>query len=144
MPSARAKGRRSPCVWGGRGCHEVARVVEGRARFERVVPAYHDGHLYFASESKGIVYCLKAETGDVVYEERLAPRPDRIYASPLLADGKIYYVSRTNGTFVLAAEPKFRLIAVNEHPDETVFNACPVADRGKLLLRSNAALYCFG
>jgi outer membrane protein assembly factor BamB len=107
-------------------------------------PAYHDGHLYFASESKGIVYCLKAETGDAVYEERLAPRPDRIYASPLLADGKIYYVSRTSGTFVLAAEPKFRLIAVNEHPDETVFNACPVADRGKLLLRSNAALYCFG
>lgn len=139
------KGQAIAVRLGGEGdvtkSHELWKVGRGSNVSS---PVFHDGHLYFASESKGIVYCLKAETGEVVYEERLAPRPDRIYASPLLADGKIYYVSRTNGTFVVAAKPSFELLAVNEHPDETVFNACPVADRGKLLLRSNAALYCFG
>lgn len=107
-------------------------------------PVYSDGHIYFVSEGKGIAYCLNAKTGDVVYEERLTPRPGRIYASPTLADGKIFVPSRNEGVYVIAAKPEFELITHNEPLDESVFNASPVPMGNQLLLRSDTALYCIG
>lgn len=108
-------------------------------------PVHHDGHLYWASESRGIVYCASAADGKLVYEERLQPAPDRIYASPLLADGKIYYVSRTRGTYVLEARPAFKLLAQNTMKDDpSVFNSSPAVSDGQLFLRSDRFLYCIG
>src|SRR5258708_26567545 len=37
----------------------------------------------------------------------------RIWASPVLADGKLYFVSQSKGTYVAAAKPKFELVAHN-------------------------------
>jgi outer membrane protein assembly factor BamB len=107
-------------------------------------PVYHDGHLYWASESRGIFYCVDAKEGKLIYEERLRPAPDRIYASPVAADGKIYLVSRTKGTFVFDASPTFKLLAHNTLDDASVFNASPAVVDGQLLLRSDKALYCIG
>ena len=93
----------------------------------------------------GIAYCLDARTGTVVYEERISPRPGRIYASGVLADGRIYYVSREEGTFVIDAAPRYRLLAHNQmETDKSIFNATPAISRGQLLLRSNKFLYCIG
>jgi hypothetical protein len=50
---------------------------------------------------------------------RISPDPGLIDASPLLADGKLYYVSQHNGTYVLAAEPKFKLLAPNTFEDDS-------------------------
>ena len=106
---------------------------------------YHEGHLYWVSESQGIAYCIDAETGREVYGARITPSPDLIYASPLLADGKIYYVSRNNGTYVVAAKPKFKLLAHNMiNSDKSAFNASPAVSEGRLFLRSDQRLYCIG
>jgi hypothetical protein len=59
----------------------------------------HEGHLYWASDSLPIVSCTNAATGEVVYEERL-PRADQFYPSPVLADGKLYYLTRAGQVFV--------------------------------------------
>jgi outer membrane protein assembly factor BamB len=78
-----------------------------------------------------------------VYQERLEPRPGRVYASGVCADGKIYYVSRENGAYVLAAQPRFELLAHNQIASDTsVFNATPAISQGKILLRSDSFLYC--
>ncbi len=107
-------------------------------------PVYYDGHLYFAHESQGIAYCLDAANGEVLYETRL-PRIGMIYASPIIADGKIYYVSREKGTVVLAAKPEYELLEHNKLAnDHSVFNASPVISHSQLLLRSNQYLYCIG
>ena len=50
-------------------------------------PVYHDGHLYWASDSGGLVCCQNATTGETVYQERLEPRPGSIWSSALLGDG---------------------------------------------------------
>ena len=101
--------------------------------------------MYFASESKGLAYCLDAKTGAVVYETRIEPRPDRIYASPIVADGKIYYVSRDIGVYVLPAKPDYELLAHNViASDPSIFNASPAVSNGQLLLRSDTHLYCIG
>lgn len=105
-------------------------------------PVCHEGHLYW-SNTRGIAYCMNAESGKVVYEQRIEPQPGLIYASPVLADGRLYYVSRTNGAFVVAAEPQFKLLAHNTiETDRSVFNASPAVVHGQLFLRSNRYVYC--
>ncbi|MCU0979983.1 MAG: PQQ-binding-like beta-propeller repeat protein [Pirellulaceae bacterium] len=95
--------------------------------------------------SRGTIYCVDAKTGKSAYEERLDPRPGKIYASPLAADGKLYYVSRDAGVYVVAARPQFELLAHNKiESDTSVFNGSPAVADGRLLLRSDRALYCIG
>jgi outer membrane protein assembly factor BamB len=107
-------------------------------------PVYHEGYLYFARDG-GLAYCLDAKTGDIVYQERLMPAPGIIYASPLLADGKIYYVSQKHGTFVVEASPKFRQLAHNVFgDDDSRTNASPIVSDGQLLLRTDRYCYCIG
>jgi hypothetical protein len=130
---------------GGAGDVSESHVVWRQTRGSNVTsPVYHEGYLYWASESKGMFYCVNAKDGKIVYEERLRPNSERIYASPVLADGKIYVVSRTNGVFVIDAKPEFKLLAHNTLGDKSVFNASPAVVDGQLLLRSDKALYCFG
>lgn len=105
-------------------------------------PLLLDGHLYWVSDA-GIAYCLKASNGDVVYKERLAR--DRVYASIVAADRKLFAVTRQDGTYVLPAEPRFEVLAHNTfEEDKSVFNASPAPVGSKLLLRSDRFLYSLG
>ena len=105
-------------------------------------PVIHDGHLYWVND-RGIFHCLNAETGKVVHKRRLSAARE-VYASAVLADGNLF-VSRENGTFVLAARPEFEQLAQNEFKsDASIFNASPAMTKGRLLLRSNEFLYCIG
>ena len=106
-------------------------------------PVYHDGHLYWAHESLGVAYCAKAETGELVYEERL-DRAGQVYASSILADGKVYHLSRSGRMFVLPASPQYELISMNELRDGTQFNASPAVLGSQILIRSEKYLYCVG
>ncbi|MFO1042191.1 MAG: PQQ-binding-like beta-propeller repeat protein [Planctomycetaceae bacterium] len=105
-------------------------------------PVFLDGYLYWAHES-GIANCAKADTGEIVYQKRLE-RAEQVYSSALLADGKIYYVSRDGRTFVVAAKPDFELLATNDLRDRGVFNGSPAVDGNRLLIRSDKFLYCIG
>ncbi len=142
-------GRRATAIAvraGGRGdvtaTHKLWEIKKGS---NVPSPVVHEGYLYWAHDSRGTVYCVDAKTGKDAYEERLEPRPGRIYASPLAADGKLYYVSRDAGVFVVAAKPEFELLAHNKiESDTSVFNGSLAVADGRLLLRSDRALYCIG
>ena len=130
---------------GGRGdVTESHRLWETSRGSNVSSPVFHDGHLYWASEARGIVYCADAKTGDLVYQERLNPRPGKIYASPLLADGKVYYIGRESGVFILAAKPEFEIVAHIEPLDASIHNASFVVGGGNLLLRTDEYLYLIG
>ncbi|MBI3406809.1 MAG: PQQ-like beta-propeller repeat protein [Planctomycetes bacterium] len=108
-------------------------------------PIYHDGHIYWANDSGGVVNCQDAATGEFVYQERLEPASGLIYASPILADGKLYYVSQRNGTYVVAATPNFKLLAHNVFEDDkSRTNASPAVSDGQLIMRSDENVYCIG
>ncbi len=107
-------------------------------------PIAYEGHLYWVSDRGGIAYCLDAATGDVKFEERL-DGAGSVYASVVVADGKIFAVSRRDGTFVFDAAPKFKTIAHNViESDPGDFNAGPVPIDGGILLRSDRFLYRIG
>lgn len=108
-------------------------------------PVHHEGYLYWIDD-QGITWCQEAATGKQVYRERVQQlrsggRP--VYASPIVADGKLYVVTRHDGTLVIPAKPEFFVEVHNQlTSDETQFNATPGIYNNKLLLRSNKSLYC--
>lgn len=131
---------------GGEGDVTESHVVWRQTKGSNVgSPIYHEGHLYWAGDGSGIITCQDARTGETVYQERLQPRPGRIWASPILADGKLYFVSQHAGTFVVAARPQFELLAHNIlEDDDSRTNASLAVSDGQLFLRSDRALYCIG
>jgi outer membrane protein assembly factor BamB len=65
------------------------------------------------------------------------------YASPVLADGKIYMASNSGTVFVIAATPKFELLATNDMTfDSSGFGGTPAISDGQMFLRSHTHLYC--
>ena len=105
-------------------------------------PVYHDGHLYWIGHD-GFAYCLNAADGTVAYKARIEGlKKKKTYASPLLANGKLYIPTCFGGTVVLAAKPEFELLAINDLGDESVFNASPIVAGERMFLRSDRFLYC--
>lgn len=106
-------------------------------------PVYYDSYLYWSNDGH-LANCADARTGRSVYRERLG-KGGECYASPVVADGRIYYVSRDRGTYVVAAKPEFELLAHNRIEDDlSVFNGSPAVSGGRLFLRSDKYLYCIG
>lgn len=108
-------------------------------------PVYHEGHLYWANDSRGIFHCVRAETGEEVFATPLSQqRRNRVFASPILSEGRFYYVSRDQGTFVVAARPEFDLLAQSPPLDSSIVNATPAVADGQVYLRSDQFVYCIG
>ena len=127
---------------GGRGdVTGTHRLWEAKAGANVASPVIHKGHMYWVSDRNKTAYCVRLSDGAVVYQKRFPGQP---YASAMAGDGKIYIVTRYDGTFVLEATPEFKQLAHNELDDEGVFNASPIVSDGKLFLRSDRFLYCIG
>lgn len=132
---------------GGSGDVSRSHTVWTSPHFRTTVtsPVYHDGHLYYAHDDGGYLVCIDAASGKEKKRIRAKPTFGRLYASPLVADGKLYIVTRTRGAFVFKATPALEQLAVNKIAgDDSIFNASPVPHAGQLLLRSDKYLYCIG
>ena len=132
-------------------------------------PIVHNGLLY--SISGGLANCVNVKDGSKVYEERLATpaapasptpaggQPQRggggrqgrggggfggsDYSSPVMADGKIYFVTRSGEIHVIKAGEKFEQLATNRvTTDREDFSATPAISHGAIFIRSNKFLYC--
>ena len=107
-------------------------------------PVLAGEHILSVNNDGGVLTGLSVKTGEQVFQHRLS-NAGSIYASPVVIDGKIYVVTRRNGTFVVGVTgSKVVVLGENHFEDETDFNASPAVTDGKLLLRSNRALYCIG
>jgi len=78
-------------------------------------PVLYRGHLYTCSNN-GLVACYEARTGKLVCQERLN-RAGGYSASPVAADGRLYFTSEEGEVFVVKAGPIFELLAVNQLGD---------------------------
>lgn len=127
---------------GGSGNVSASHVVWEAGKGAYITsPVYHDGHVYLSRDG-GVAYCLDAKSGRIVYEKRI---DGYVYASPIVADGKLYYVTRTRGVLVLPARPEFRVLSHNTiKSDTSVFNGSPAVSGNRLFLRSDRFLYCLG
>ncbi|MFO0869486.1 MAG: PQQ-binding-like beta-propeller repeat protein [Pirellulales bacterium] len=99
------------------------------------------GERIFCVNERGILGCLGSKDGKQIFQQRLRDAGG-IYASPVVAGDKLLVVTRRNGTLVVSATGQGELLGTNKFSDDTDFNASPAIVGGRLLLRSNKALYC--
>ena len=127
---------------GGRGDVSESHLVWDVSLGANVTsPLLHNGYLYW-SHDKSIALCLRASDGEMMFRERL-PTRSRVYASIVGDSEKLFLTTRDAGVLVLAASPEYKELALNKlGGEEEKFNATPAIVGDKLLLRSDANLYC--
>jgi outer membrane protein assembly factor BamB len=103
-------------------------------------PVVANDCLYLCDQKAGIIRCFNALTGKEHYRQRL-PGAAGLTASPWTSDGKVFFLDQSGQTFVLAAEPTYKLLATNKLADE-MFWASPAAAGDSLFLRSVDHIYC--
>ncbi|MBI4664566.1 MAG: PQQ-binding-like beta-propeller repeat protein, partial [Verrucomicrobia bacterium] len=89
----------------------------------------------------GVVSCIAAATGKLLWKERLGATGD-YYASPIAGDGKMYLVSEGGDVTVVAVGEEPRVLAQSSLGERCL--ATPAIVSGRLYLRSENALYSFG
>lgn len=98
-------------------------------------------YLYVLADN-GVVTCLNASTGEIVYEGGRPPVPQKFFASPIAWDGKILLPGEDGEMFVMSAGPEFEILATNSM-DEKVW-ASPAIANGRLYIRGLDHLFAIG
>jgi outer membrane protein assembly factor BamB len=119
----------------------VPRVAWSTSRGPDVPTPVVTERFVFILTDNGIVWCLDAASGDVVWG------PERVEsstysASPVVADGKLYVTNESGLTTVVEAGPEFRILG-RSGVDEYTLSSLAVAG-GQLFLRTAEHLYCIG
>ncbi|MDA7614473.1 PQQ-binding-like beta-propeller repeat protein, partial [Verrucomicrobiales bacterium] len=68
--------------------------------------------IFMVSDQGGLVSCLDVKTGEQVWRSRLGAGREH-WASPIAANGKVYFSSKAGDIAVIAAEREFKLLAKN-------------------------------
>ena len=97
------------------------------------------GDELYAVSDKGIAQCFDAKTGELIWKERVG---GNYSASPLYANGKIYFQSEAGETTVIAAGKKYREIGRNDLKAPTLASYAVAGDT--LLIRTKTQLYRIG
>jgi outer membrane protein assembly factor BamB len=88
----------------------------------------------------GEIECLEPLTGKTLWEGALPKAKASYYASPLIANGKLYAAREDGVVFVAQVEGKFELLAENSMGEQIIASPVPVANR--LLIRGDHHLFC--
>ena len=103
-------------------------------------PLYYDGRIYLVKNG-GIVTCVEARTGELVYQKRVALR-GKVSASPVVAGGNIYAVSEGGQIVVFRSGPDGDVVAEGDLQERVMATPAPV--EGKVYIRTDKHLYAFG
>ena len=136
---------------GGKGDVTSSHVVwTGRDSSRFSTPIFYKDRLY--SLANDVATIIDAKTGERLARSRLEGgsggsserRMGGDYGSPILADGKVYFVRQSGDMYVMKANDKLEQLAVNRltTTENEEFSATPAVSGGELFIRSNKRLYC--
>lgn len=126
---------------GGRGDITSSHVLWSTPNGPDVPTPVTDGKYFYMINDKGIMWCLDAKTGAEVYAQQRI-KSATYSASPVLADGKIYITNEDGLTTVIAAGPKFEVLAENSLNDYVL--SSPAISDGRIYIRTTQHLYAIG
>lgn len=150
---ANAHGRKSPLyairlnatgditLQDGEDSNEHIAWVNWRNGAYMQTPLVYGDYLY-SSRDNGALTCYVAKTGEVAYQERLGSGRTGFTASPVAADGKLYFTSETGDVHVIAAGKEFELLSVN--PLGEICMATPAISEGTLFFRTQKHVVAVG
>jgi outer membrane protein assembly factor BamB len=96
-------------------------------------PLVYGDYLY-TCQVNGVLSCYEAKSGKRCYEERLGTGRTGFTASPVAANGKLYFTSEEGDVYVIQAGPEFKVLATN--PMGEVCMATPAISEGALYFRT--------
>jgi outer membrane protein assembly factor BamB len=117
-----------------------------RWKYQRSVPQLpspllFQGVLYMVNDN-GIVTTLNPDTGAVIKQGRLTGAPGPVFASPIAADGNIFFATEAGAIVVVAPGGELTVRTVNSLNEEVY--ATPAFADGRMYVRTTQALYAFG
>ncbi len=101
-------------------------------------PILYGDYLYIPTD-RGLLTCLEARTGKLIYEGKRVPKPATFSASPVAFDGKIFLTSEEGETFIIQAGPEHAVLGSNTL-DEAA-HASPAIANGRLYIRTASHLW---
>ena len=104
-------------------------------------PLIYRDQLYLL-QGNGVVSAHDVRTGQRIYQERLVATGGSFSASPVAADGKLYFASEDGDMYVVQAGPKFELLATN--PIGEILMASPAISEGVLFVRGLKTVFAIG
>jgi outer membrane protein assembly factor BamB len=105
-------------------------------------PAVYQGRVFLARDL-GEVECLDPATGRTVWAGAFPKKGgSKIYGSPVIADGRMFAVREDGTVFVARVADGFELLAENSVGERVI--ASPVLVAGRVLIRGEKHLFCFG
>ncbi len=113
---------------------QTAYEVKGSLPY--VVTPIACGDLLFAWFDKGVVTCLVAATGEMLWKERIG---GDYFASPVLVDGRLYCISCEGEVIVLAASRQFQELSRVELGEPS--HSTPAVADGVMYLRTVSHLF---
>ena len=126
---------------GGRGDVTNSHVLWSTPNGPDVPTPVTDGKYFYVVKDNGVMWCLDAKTGAEVYANQRI-KPGIYSSSPVLADGKIYVTNEDGLTTVVAAGPKFAVVAENPLNDYVL--SSPAISEGRIYIRAAQHLYAIG
>jgi len=124
---------------GGAGEQESGLVWEQKKGMPKVPSMIYVKPHLFAITDGGIATCMKGDTGEIVWQERVG---GNFSASPVYAAGKIYFLGDNGETTVIDAGPQFKVIARNPLGEKA--QASIAIANGHLFIRTESNLFCIG
>jgi len=121
---------------------DSSKVVWSKSKDTPYVPSplLYDGRLYINKSNDPIMVSLDAKTGEPLIERTRMPGIRGLYASPVGAAGRVYFVGRHGTTLVLEHGDTFNVLATNTL--DAHIDASPAMVGNDLFLRSKTHLYC--
>ena len=98
------------------------------------------GKYLYACKNNGVLSCYEAATGERLYQKRLGG--GGFTASPVAADGRLYFTSEDGHVYVVRAGPTFELLATNAMDE--VCMATPAISQRMLIVRTKNHVYGIG
>jgi len=109
-----------------------------RATPHILTPIVYGDYLYVCGDN-GVLTQYQAKTGEQTYRDRIGGRGITFSASPVAADGKLYFASEDGDVFVVKAGPEYELLARN--PMGEVLMASPAISDGLLIVRGQRHVF---
>lgn len=103
-------------------------------------PLLMNDRLYFLKVNTGVLSSFQASTGEPLFGPERLQAVENVYASPVGADGRVYFASRDGDIEVRTDDAECKVLATNKLDDK--FDASPALVDGELYLRGARHLYC--
>ena len=104
-------------------------------------PLFYRGRLYLVQDG-GRLTCYRAKTGEPLYEQERLEADGQYWASPIAADGKIYFASTRGNIAVIEASDTLNVLARNKLAER--ITATPAIADDKFYVRTASHLWAFG